>query len=117
MQRPKMTRVISFRVSEKDWLTIGRAAADNGCKPNDLCRILALEKANEPVALTRAQRILFSQISRVLFLLENGLTLLADDSLDSEIWKRYRAYAKANLDAITAQALEEYNHKNQIRPS
>ena len=109
MRRPKMTKVISFRVTDEDWFRIERAASDTGYKPNDLCRILALEKANEPVALTKGQRIVFSQISRVLFLLENGLTLLAADSLDSEIWKRYRAYAKSNLDAITAQALEEFD--------
>jgi hypothetical protein len=41
-----------------------------------------------------------------------SLSLLADDSLDSEMWKRYRAYAKSNLNAITAQALEEYHRKN-----
>jgi hypothetical protein len=109
-----MIKVISFRVTDEDWFRIERAAADTGYKPNDLCRILALEKANEPVALTRGQRILFSQISRTLFLLETGLALLAEDTLESEHWKRVRTYARTNLDEITGRALAEIASNNPL---
>ena len=102
-----MTRVISFRVTEVDWLGIERAAADNGDKPNDWCRTIALETIKMPVCLTRSQRILFNQMARVGWLVENGFQLLADDKLGSDDWKRYRAYAKANLAIITDRALEE----------
>lgn len=105
MQRPKMTRVISFRVTEEDWLKIERAAADCGDKPHDWCRTIALETLKMPVGLTPSQRILFSQMARTGFLVENGFQLLAEDTLESEHWKRYRAYAKANLYVITDQAL------------
>ena len=91
MKRQKMTRVISFRVTEEDWLKIERAAADCGDKPHDWCRTIALETLKLPIALTPSDRILFSQIARAGFLVENGFTLLAEDTLESEHWKRYRA--------------------------
>ena len=107
MKRQKMTRVISFRVTEEDWLKIERAAADCGDKPHDWCRTIALETLRMPVALTPSDRILFSQIARAGFLVENGFTLLAEDTLESEHWKRYRTYARANLADITERALED----------
>ena len=107
MQRPNMTRVISFRVTDEDWFKIERAAADCGDKPPDWCRTIVLETIKMPVGLTPSQRILFSQIARTGFLVENGFTLLAEDTLESEHWKRYRAYARSNLADITAGALED----------
>ena len=109
MKRFKMTRVISFRVTEEDWLEIQRAASDCGEPVNEWCRIIALETVKMPVGLTPSNRILFSQIARAGFLVENGFTLLADDTLESDLWKRYRAYAKTNLEAIADQALEEFS--------
>jgi hypothetical protein len=107
MRRPKMTRVISFRVTEDDWLKIERAAADYGEKPPDWCRTIVLETMKMPVGLTPSQRILFGQMARAGWLVENGFQLLADDTLESEHWKRYRAYARANLADISERALED----------
>jgi len=111
MQRPKMSRVISFRVTEEDWLEIERAAADCGDKPHDWCRTLALETAKMPLGMTPNDRLLFRQVCHNLFLVENGFTLLAEDTLGSEHWKRYRSYARTNLDAITDRALVEFRSK------
>ncbi len=113
MQRPKMTRVISFRVTDEDWLKIERAAGDCGDKPHDWCRTIALDTLKMPVGLTPSQRILFSQMARTGFLVENGFTLLAEDTLESEHWKRYRAYALANLDLITDRDLANYLSREQ----
>jgi hypothetical protein len=107
MQRPKMTRVISFRVTEEDWLKIERAAADCGDKVPDWCRAITLETIKMPIGLTPSQRILFGQMARTGFLVENGFTLLAEDTLESEHWKRYRAYARENLDAIVDRELSD----------
>ncbi|CAN5768224.1 hypothetical protein BH20ACI3_BH20ACI3_22310 [soil metagenome] len=35
-------------------------------------------------------------MARATFLVENGFQLLADDTLESEHWKKYRAYTRAN---------------------
>jgi hypothetical protein len=114
MRRPKLTRVISFRVTEEDWLKIERAADDCDDKPPDWCRTLVFETLRMPVPLTPSQRILFGQIARTAFLVENGFTLLAEDTLESEHWKRYRSYARANLDAITDKALAETRSKRNV---
>ena len=56
---------------------------------------------------------MFAQMARAGFLVENGFTLLAEDTMESEHWKRYRAYARANLDVIADSALEEIRSKTQ----
>ena len=111
MKRPKMSRVISFRVTEEDWLEIERAAADSGETPNEWCRMTTLETLRIPVGLTPNQWILFAQMARSTFLVENGFQLLADDTLESEHWKRYRAYARAILNTITDRALEDHRSR------
>jgi hypothetical protein len=49
MQRPKMTRIISFRVTEEDWFRLERAAADCGDRVPDWCRTITLETLKMPV--------------------------------------------------------------------
>jgi hypothetical protein len=102
-----MTRVISFRVTDADWFAIQKAAEQIGETPNEWCRITTLETVRLPAGLTPNHRRLFAQMARTGFLVENGFQLLADETLESEHWKRYRAYAKANLTAITDRALQE----------
>jgi hypothetical protein len=107
MQRPKMTRVISFRVTEEDWVKIQRAAEQSGTTPNEWCRRMALERLNLWSGMTRNQLILFSQIARCRFLVENAFQLLAEDKLQSHVWRSYRDYAKGNLQTIVEQAPAE----------
>ena len=114
MQRPKMTRVISFRVTDEDWFRIEKAATDCGYEPHEWCRTLALETAKMPLGMTPNERILFRQVCHNLFLVENGFTLLADDTLESDVWKRYRAYAKQNLSAIADHTVEDYVSSKKV---
>ncbi|HKZ00900.1 MAG TPA: hypothetical protein VJ180_01595 [Pyrinomonadaceae bacterium] len=109
MKRLRMSRVISFRVTEEEWLDIEKAAAANGNKPHEWCRKITLETAQLPEALTPYQRFLFGNFARVRFLVENGFQLLADDTLESEEWERFRAFARANLDVITNRALADFD--------
>jgi len=46
-----------------------------------------VETARMPSGLTPNQRVLFAQMTRAGFLVENGFQLLADDNLESEEWK------------------------------
>ncbi|MGI9067632.1 MAG: hypothetical protein ACR2HX_14695 [Pyrinomonadaceae bacterium] len=107
MKRLKMTRIISFRLTEEDWSEIERAAADSDETPNEWCRMTTLETARMPNGLTPNDRVLFAQMARAGFLVENGFQLLADENLESEEWKRYRVYARSHLTAITDQALAD----------
>jgi hypothetical protein len=106
MQRPRMTRVISFRITEKEWLDIQRAAASSGENPNDWCRTITLETLRIPEGLTPNQRLLFSQISHTQYLVWVGFQLLADDKLESEQWKYYREHARTHIEAIVNDALK-----------
>ena len=74
---------------------------------NEWCRMTTVETARMPSGLTPNQRVLFAQMTRAGFLVENGFQLLADDNLESEEWKEYRVYARANLDTIADRALED----------
>ena len=65
MKRLKMSRIITFRVTEKDWLEIERAAAESDETPNEWCRTTTLETARMPIALTPTQRIMFAQMARI----------------------------------------------------
>ena len=107
MQRPKLTRVITFRVSEEEWFGIQRAAEECGITPNEWCRTMALETLNLWLGLTQDQVMIFAQIARTRFLVENAFQLLAEDNLQSNVWKSYRSYARGNLLTIVEEALAE----------
>ena len=107
MHRQKLTRVITFRVTEEEWFRIQGAAEQSGLRPNEWCRTMALERLNLWCGLTHNQVLLFSQISRILFLVENAFALLAEDKLQTNVWRTYRSYARGNLRTILEQALAE----------
>jgi hypothetical protein len=111
MERIKMTRVVSFRVTEEEWLAIERAAARNGETGSDWCRTIALETIRIPEALTPNQSLLFSHISQTWYLVWVGFQLLAEDKLDSEQYTHYREYAVSSIDAITNHVLENFRQK------
>jgi len=113
MQRPKLTRIITFRVTDEEWIRIQAAAAHSGITPNEWCRTTALERLNLGCGLAQHEIILFGQISRLRFLVENALELLAEDKLYSDVWKSYRLYARENLETIQDQALAECSLRRQ----
>jgi hypothetical protein len=96
-------------------LDIERAADNRGETANDWCRTITLETVRIPEALTPSQRLLFSQICRTQYLVWVGFQLLADDTLESEHWKGYREYAKANIEAIVGQALADFRPRKAAK--
>ena len=107
MYHMKMTKVISFRVTEEEWLAIERAAARSGNKTNEWCRMITLETVQIPEGLSPNEWLMFSQIARTQLLVAIGFQMLSDDKLDTEEWKNFRASARANLKIITDRALED----------
>ena len=108
MDRIKMTKVISLRVTGKEWLDIERAAANSGDTANDRCRTIALETVRIPEGLTPNQRLLFSQICHTQYLVWVGFQPIADDKLDSQDWKYYREHARTHIEAIVNDALKNF---------
>jgi hypothetical protein len=106
MDRVKMTRVISFRVTETEWFDIERAAANSGDTANEWCREIVLETIRTPEGLTPNQRLLFSHICQTHYLLWVGFQLLADEKLVSEQWKFYREHSRTHIEAIVNEALK-----------
>ena len=100
-------QIISYRLSDKDYLTIEQEVKWTTSTPNDWCREAALEKLNRGLALSKSQRILFDQIVRAQYLIGLGLQLLADNKLTSDEWKKVRTYARENLEPIGSKALED----------
>jgi Mobilization protein NikA len=112
MQRPKLTKVISFRLTDEDWLAIQNAAEQVGETPNEWCRQAAVETINLAGGLRRTERIFFAQVARIGWLVENAFQLLAEDKLESDVWKNHRAWAKANVKAISDRTLEELSQND-----
>ena len=113
MQRPKLTKVITFRVSDEEWFGIQRAAEECGITPNEWCRTMAVERLDLWCGLSQSQVVLFGQIARARFLVESALALLAENNLQSHVWKSYRIYARGNLNTILEQALTECSQRRQ----
>ena len=114
MSRSKKPRVISFRVSEKVWLEIERAAVKVGDTPHEWGRVAVIEKLRMQDGLTANELILFEQLTRTHYLVANCFQLLADDKLSSEEWKKLRLFAKEKVDVIADRALA--NLRSRISP-
>jgi hypothetical protein len=115
MQRLKLTRVITFRVTEEEWFLIQQAAEASGKTPNEWCRTMTLERLNLWCGLSHNHVILFSQIALIRFLVDNAFALLAEDKLQGHVWKSYRFYARGNLKTILDQALAESSSESALK--
>lgn len=73
---------------------------------------MALERLDLRCGLSQSQVVLFGQIARTQFLVENALQLLAEDNLETQVWRNYRLYARGNLPTIVEQALAECSSRN-----
>ena len=100
-------QIISFRLSDKDYLAIEQEVKETTATPNDWCREAVLEKLNRRLGLSKSQRILFDQIVRSQYLIGLGLQLLADNKLTSDEWKKVRTYARENLEPIGSKAVDD----------
>lgn len=105
MAQPKMSRYISFRVTEAQLEKIESRAADAGVKTRDWCRSVVLETIGCERPMTRMERFLFEQFVCSQYLVTHGFLLLADDNLTSEEWKRVRAIANERTSEIADMAL------------
>jgi hypothetical protein len=113
MSRSKKPRVVSFRVSEEEWLAIEKAASKIGDTPHEWGRMASLEKLRMQDGLNSNERILFAQVARTQYLVGIGFQMLADDKLTTEEWKKLRTFAKEEIDVITNRALADYQSRTK----
>ena len=98
MRRPKMSRVISFRVTDKEWLDIERAAANSGEKANDWCRTIALDTVRSPEGFTPNQRLLSRR-----FATPNTSSGSVSNSLLTTNWSPNNGSITANTPELTSK--------------
>jgi len=111
MARSKKPRVISFRVSEKEWLEICRAASKTDNTPHEWGRAAVIERLRTKEGMTVNELISFEQLTRIQYLVANGFQLLADEKLNGDEWHKLRLYAKEKIDVIAARALANLRSK------
>lgn len=112
MPEPKKSQYISFRVTEEQLNKIESAATDAGAKARDWCREIVLEKVGQERLMTKSERFLFEHFVRAQYLVTQGFQLLADDNLNTEEWKKFRAIANERTSEIADAALAMHTKRN-----
>ncbi len=110
MNKDKKTRGIFFRVTEEEYAAIERAAMLSGSNPTDWSRDATIEKATEPEAMLSAgERLLFYELTKVRFLLGNGFSLMAAQTLTPATWDQLRKQASELVQEIARSLISTYD--------
>lgn len=110
MRKIKKTRAITFRVNEEQFAAIERLALIAGSDPTDWSRDAVLEKVDGPEArLSAGERLLFYELTKVRFLLGNGLSLLAAQNLTPAGWDKLRKEASEQVQEIARSLVATYD--------
>ena len=99
---------IGFRVTDNTWFRIQQEIAQTDLTPQDWCRLVVLDRLSRGYSLSKNERLLFSQFTRVHYLIVGAFRLLANDKFTLEEWEKLRIWSKKFIDRITDHALEEF---------
>lgn len=114
MSQAIKSNFVSFRVDDEEWQLLEAAAAASGAKVRDWCRKLALESAGRERGLTKNERLIFEELSRVRYLIGHGFRLLLTDNNDTaEAWEDARATAEQKANEIADQLLAKSRTNNR----
>src|SRR5437879_2375662 len=94
MNESKLTksRNITFRLTNEEYEQVENAALAAGEEPNSWCRKVALVQLTEGFGLTKNDRLLYEEISRVRYLVGNGFRiLLGSNEKAAATWKKINA--------------------------
>jgi hypothetical protein len=104
---------VGYRLDDEAWVKLENVVAGTGLSPHDWCRMAALEKLNDQLGLTRSERFIFAHVVRTQYLVGIGFQMLADHRLNTEEWKKLRAFAKDEIDVITDRALSDFESRTK----
>lgn len=99
-------RVISFRVSEKEYERIEEAARKRNEKPNVWSRNVVLSESGKGLSMTWVDRQIYEELARVRFLLGSGFDLLSAGKLSQSEWLQLLGKAEKNPAAIADTLLK-----------
>jgi len=89
MKVVKKIKFITFRVTPDEYTQIERAASESDLEPNHWCRELALSCANRGQSLTINERVLYTAISQLRFLLVHGFSaIFRRDPTEASAWAK-----------------------------
>lgn len=115
MEHEVRTEIVSFRVTEDEWQRLEKAAFAGGAKVRDWCRQMALDMCGKDGGLTRNERLLYEELSRVRFLVGHGFRLLLEsDEGTSRAWEEARVMADGKAAEIADQLLAKSRTNAQL---
>lgn len=112
MKKEKLAHVVTFRLTDAQWIQLQLAAQSALVRPNDWARDLTIQSLAKEVGMTPNDRRLFEEFVRTHYLVANGFQLLADDKLNPNEWKKVRLFARDNIDLISSRALADLANNN-----
>lgn len=105
MQETKKIKIITFRVTADEYAQIENAASASGNEPNIWCRDVALTCSSPDEIITIDDRLIYTEIACLRFLLAYGFKLLFSDATEASVWTKAREYADTRADEIFTQLL------------
>ena len=108
----KKTKTIAFRVSEKTFARIEKAAASTGKTPNDWCRDLIETETESEELFSPNERIIFEELAKLRYLVGIGFGLLSTDELNAGSWGETKRQVDNFGEKIAAQILARRREKS-----
>ena len=106
MNEAKKIKIITFRVTEDEYAKIEDAAIAQGTDPNDWCRAAALSSSH--FKLTVNERVFYTEIGLLRFLIMNGFNLLIDDDSDAaRVWSECMDMANKQADELFTELMAQ----------
>ncbi len=102
---------IGFRLSDEAWFSIEQEVANTDLTPHDWCRMVVLKTLDQEYGFSKHERLIFHQVIRTQYLVANGFQMLADDTLTTATWKKFRDYAKEKVEYFADSALKEFRSR------
>lgn len=98
-------KIITFRVTADEYAQIENKASASGNEPNIWCRDVALTYSSPDEMITIDDRLIYTEIACLRFLLAYGFKLLFSDATEASVWTKAREYADTRADEIFTQLL------------
>jgi len=104
MKEVKQLKIVTFRVTSDEYTQIERVASESDHEPNNWCRELALSCSNRGQRLTINERVLYTAISQLRFLLEHGFNLIfSRDPTEASAWAQLMTQSDQSVKQIVIE--------------
>ncbi len=105
MKKTRMTRMVSFRVSDEQLAALTTMAVAAGVPVGDWCRDTVLAAAKNDHGLTPNEQVIFEEVARLRYLVGLGFGLIADSRMTREELDKVRRDAEEQGGYIAKKIL------------